>query len=78
LEKISLDLGKEKEQGMQLYVENIRTNFDINEELCTCFKDRQKTFDEVNWTKLTQILKGAGIDWHERLIRNFTWIRVLN
>jgi len=23
----------------------------------------QKAFDHVNWTKLTQILKGTGIDW---------------
>jgi hypothetical protein len=37
---------------------------DINEELCACFIDWQKAF--VNWTKLMQILKGTGIDWHER------------
>jgi len=42
----------------------------IDEELCTCFKDMQKAFDHVKWTKLTQILKGAGIDLHvRRLIR---------
>lgn len=75
---ISLDLGKEKEQGIQLNAENIRTNSDTDEELCTFFKDRQKASDQGKWTKLTQILKGAGIDWHERLIRNFTWITVLN
>ena len=51
MEKISLDLGKEKEQGMQLDAENIRTNSDVDEELCTCFKDRHKAFDQVNWTK---------------------------
>jgi hypothetical protein len=56
---------------MQLDAENIRKNSDIDEELCTCFKDRQKASDQVNWTKLTQILKAAGIVWHERLIRNF-------
>ena len=45
---------------------------DVDEELCTCFKDTQKAFDHVKWTKLPQILKGAGTDLHERrLIRNF-------
>jgi len=38
---------------------------------CVCFIDWQKVFDQVNWTKLMQILKGTGIDWHERrLISN--------
>jgi hypothetical protein len=40
--------------------------FEIDEELCVCFIDWQKAFDRVNWTKLMQILKGAGTDWHER------------
>jgi len=39
---------------------------EIDEELCVCFIDWQKTFDRVNWTKLMQILKGTGIDWRER------------
>jgi hypothetical protein len=39
---------------------------DIDEELCDCFIDRLKAFDRVNWTKLMQMLKGAGIDWGER------------
>jgi hypothetical protein len=44
---------------------------EIDEELCVCFKDWQKEFDRVNWTKLMQILKGTGIDWRERrLITN--------
>ena len=44
---------------------------EIDEELCVCFIDWQKAFDRVNWTKLMQILKGTGIDWHERrLISN--------
>jgi hypothetical protein len=38
----------------------------IDEELCACFIDWQKAFDRVNWTKLKQILKEIGIDWHER------------
>ena len=38
----------------------------------------QKVFDQVNWTKLMQILKGTGIDWHERrLLATCTWLRVL-
>jgi len=44
---------------------------EIDEELCVCFIDWQKTFDRVNWTKLMQILKRTGIDWREkRLISN--------
>ena len=39
---------------------------EVNEELCICFIDWQKAFDCVNWTKLMQILKRTGIDWHER------------
>ena len=39
---------------------------EIDEELCVCFIDWQKAFDHVKWTKLLQILKGMGIDWHER------------
>jgi hypothetical protein len=26
----------------------------------------QEAFGNVNWTKLMQILKATGIDWHER------------
>ena len=39
---------------------------EIDEELCVCFIDWKKTFDRVNWTKLTQTLKRTGIDWRER------------
>jgi retron-type reverse transcriptase len=42
----------------------------IYEELSVCFKDRQKTFDRVNWTKLMQIRKETGIDWRERSLIN--------
>ena len=46
-------------------------NLEIEAKLCVCFIDWQKAFDRVNWTKLMQILKVAGIDWHERrLISN--------
>jgi hypothetical protein len=42
---------------------------DIDKELCACFIDCQKAFGHVNWTKLMQILKATGTDWHEiRLI----------
>jgi len=41
---------------------------EIDEELCICFIDWQKTFDRVNWTKLMQILNIGGIDWRERRI----------
>jgi len=44
---------------------------EIDAELCVCFIDWQKAYDRVNWTKLKQILKVNGIDWHERrLISN--------
>ena len=39
---------------------------EIEEEMCVCFTDWQKTFDRVNWTKLMQVLKRIGIDWRER------------
>jgi len=40
--------------------------------LCACFIDWQQTFDQVNWTKLMQILKVNGIFWDERsLTGNF-------
>ena len=39
---------------------------EIDEGLCVCFIDWQKTFDRVKWTKLMQILKGTGIYWCER------------
>jgi len=39
---------------------------EIDEELCVCFTDWQKAFDQVNWTKLMQILKGTDIHWRER------------
>jgi hypothetical protein len=39
---------------------------EIDEELNVCFKERQKAFDRVSWTKLMQILKKTGIDWRER------------
>jgi len=48
-----------------------KRTLEIDEELNVCFIDRQKAFDRVNWTKLMQILKETGIDWHERrLISN--------
>jgi hypothetical protein len=50
---------------------------EIDEELCVCFIDWQKAFDRVNWTKLMQILKGTGTDWHERRLSTCTWLRVL-
>ena len=39
---------------------------ETDEELSVCFIDRQKALDRVKWTKLMQILKETGIDWHER------------
>jgi hypothetical protein len=39
---------------------------DIGGELCACFIDWQKAFGHIKWTKLMQILKEAGMYWHER------------
>jgi hypothetical protein len=39
---------------------------DIGEEIYVCFIDWQKAFDHVKWTKLMEILKKTGIDWHEK------------
>jgi hypothetical protein len=39
---------------------------EIDAELCVYFIYWKKVFDRVNWTKLMQILKVTGIDWHER------------
>ena len=35
---------------------------DIDEKLCACYIDREKSLDRVNWAKLMQILKEFGID----------------
>jgi hypothetical protein len=44
---------------------------EIDSEVCICFIDWQKAFDQVNWSKLMQIVNRTGIDWHERrLITN--------
>ena len=44
-----------------------------DEKLCACFIDWQKAFDHVNWTKLTQILKGnCGGKWSCSWLRHCT------
>jgi hypothetical protein len=49
----------------------LERTLEIDEELSVCFIDWQKAFDQVNWTKLMQIIKKTGIDWRERkLISN--------
>jgi hypothetical protein len=39
---------------------------DIDEKLYAFFTDWQKEFARVNWTKVTQIQRGNGINWSER------------
>jgi hypothetical protein len=34
---------------------------EIDAEVCVCFIDWQKAFNQFNWTKLMQILKGNGM-----------------
>jgi hypothetical protein len=57
LEKISLDLEKEKEPGMQLRTISERTW------LHTLAEGRH----HANWIKFIQILKETGIDWREKI-----------
>ena len=40
------------------------------EKLCACFIDWQKVFEHVNWTKLMQILKVTGTNWHKRILNS--------
>jgi hypothetical protein len=56
--------GIRDEVGMLRIISERTLNMD--QELCACFLDWKKTFEHVRWTKLMQILKGTGIDWHER------------
>jgi hypothetical protein len=41
---------------------------EIDEVFSVFFIDWQQAFDQVKLTKLMQILKGAGIDWGERIL----------
>ena len=43
---------------------------DMDEKLCACLTDRQKASDQVNWTKLTHILRETDIDWRQRRLIN--------
>jgi hypothetical protein len=43
---------------------------DTDQKLCSCFTDRQKAYDRINWTKLTHILRKADIDWRQRRLIN--------
>jgi hypothetical protein len=66
--------GFRREKGTRNATEMLRIserNLEIDEELSVCFVDWQNASDRVNWTKIMQILKKPGIDWHERrLISN--------
>ena len=61
-EKISLDLEKGTRDAVGMLRIIAERTLEIDAELRVCFIDWQKAFDRVNWTELTQILKGAGID----------------
>jgi hypothetical protein len=62
--------GKETRDAIWMMRIIAERTLQIDEELCICFIDWQKTFDSVNWTKLMQILKISGIDWRERRLIN--------
>jgi hypothetical protein len=63
--------GKGTRDGIGMLRIMSEGTLEIDAEVCVCFIDGQKAFDQVNWTKLMQILKGNGIYWHERrLISN--------
>ena len=39
------------------------SNLELDNELCRCFVDFEKSFDRVNWIKMMEILKMIGVDW---------------
>ena len=57
-----MDSEKEKELRDAVGMHRIisERTFNIEEELCTCFTERQKAFGSVNWTNSLQTLKGIG------------------
>jgi retron-type reverse transcriptase len=63
--------GKETRDAIRMLRIISERTLKIDEELSVCFIDWQKAFDQVNCTKLMQILNVTGIDWREkRLISN--------
>jgi sulfite reductase beta subunit-like hemoprotein len=63
-----LDLGKKKRTRDAIGTVRIisERTLDTGEEICICFIDWQKAFENVKWTKLMEILKKTGIHWLER------------
>ena len=39
------------------------------------FVDLEKTFDRVNWKKLMGILKKIGVDWKERRLLSYLYMK---
>ena len=70
MEKISLNLEKEKETDAIGILRISERRLDVDEELCTCFIDWQKASDRVNWTKLVQNIKETCFIWLERRLRS--------
>jgi hypothetical protein len=44
-----------------------------DDELCACFLDWQKACDCMNWTKLMQVLKGNGTEWHNKIYQQIVY-----
>ena len=41
------------------------------EELCLCFRDWQKAFDHVDYTKLMGMIKNIETNWREHQLKQF-------
>jgi len=68
----------EKSKAARNAVVMLRVISEHTLELRASFKNWQKAFDRVNWTKLMQILEETDIDWRRRgWPCNWTWIREL-
>jgi hypothetical protein len=57
---------KESKDAIGMLRRILERTLEVDGEVCVCYIDWQRAFGRVNWTKLVQILKGAGIDWRER------------
>jgi hypothetical protein len=62
--------GFRRGKGIRDAIEMLRLiselTFEIDGELCACFLEWQKAFDDADRTRLMRILKENGIDWRER------------
>ena len=58
--------GRGTRDGIWMLCVISNRTLEIDEKLIICFIDWLKSFDQVNWTKLMQILNETSIDSRER------------